>query len=230
MSWIRGPFVGFDTETTGVDPTQSRLVTASIIIRDGGGDRVLNWLADPGVEIPPQASAVHGISTEYAREHGRPVEEVLEEVARVLAEVLAGGTPIVAFNAGYDIGLLEAELARHGLPTLSARVSRVMPVIDPLVLDRALVPRRRGKRTLSDLMVVYGVRTDESMHDAEVDTRATLDLLEKMIRKHPALSMYTLPKLHDYQVRSHAAWAEDFERWLRSKGRDATIGRDWLPV
>ena len=228
MSWIAGPFVGFDTETTGVIPGSSRLVTASIVFRDEDGDQISNWLTDPGIEIPEAAQRVHGINTEYAREHGRPYPEVLEEVARALTQALSNGVPVVAFNAGYDLGLMEAELARIQLPTLTQRVGQIRPVIDPLVLDRALVRRRRGKRTLADLMAAYGVSADESLHDAEVDTRATLDLLAQMIRKHPRLAMYSLDSLHEYQKQAHAVWAADFEAFLQSKGREASINRTWL--
>ena len=64
---------------------------------------------------------MHGISTEYAREHGRPHREVLEEVAQALTRALGNGIPVVAFNAGFDLGLMEAELARMQLPTLTQR-------------------------------------------------------------------------------------------------------------
>ncbi|WP_311519126.1 exonuclease domain-containing protein [uncultured Actinomyces sp.] len=228
MSWIAGPFLGFDTETTGVIPGSSRLVTASIVFRGEDGDEVSNWLTDPGVEIPESAQRVHGISTEYAREHGRPYLEVLEEVAQTLTRALGNGIPVVAFNAGFDLGLMEAELARMQLPTLTQRLGEIRPVIDPLVLDRALVPRRRGKRTLADLMEAYGVSADESLHDAEVDTRATLDLLEQMIRKHPRLAMYSLDNLHEYQKEAFTQWAEDLEAYLHGKGQEAEINRKWL--
>lgn len=228
MSWIAGPFVGFDTETTGVIPGSSRLVTASIIFRGEDGDEVSDWLTDPGVEIPESAQRVHGISTAYAREHGRPYLEVLEEVAQTLTRALGNGIPVVAFNAGFDLGLMEAELARMQLPTLTQRLGEIRPVIDPLVLDRALVPRRRGKRTLADLMKAYGVSADESLHDAEVDTRATLDLLEQMIRKHPRLAMYSLDNLHEYQKEAFTQWAEDLEAYLHGRGQEAEINRKWL--
>ena len=81
MTWTSDPWLGFDTETTGTSPFKDRLVTAALVLRaEERDDQVATWLADPGVEIPEQASAVHGITTEYAREHGRPVGEVLEEV------------------------------------------------------------------------------------------------------------------------------------------------------
>ncbi|MDO5049868.1 MAG: exonuclease domain-containing protein [Actinomycetaceae bacterium] len=229
MDWTSGPFVGFDTETTGLIPGSSRLVTASIIFRNEDGDRVTNWLADPEVQIPESAQQIHGISTEYAREHGRPSIEVVEEVAVILADAMRSGVPIVAFNAGYDFGIMEGELDRLGLPTLASRLGDVRPVIDPLVLDRALVKKRRGKRRLADLMAVYGVTADDSLHDAEVDTRATLDLLQQMIAGHPRLADFSLGQLHDFQQQAHADWAADFEAFLRSRGKDAHISRNWLP-
>ena len=78
MTWMNGLRATFDLETTGVDVTTARIVTASLILLDPQGNVVRRgeWLADPGVEIPAGAAAVHGITTEYAREHGRPAREV----------------------------------------------------------------------------------------------------------------------------------------------------------
>lgn len=230
MSWTDGPLIGFDTETTGVDSKSCRLVTASIIVRDKAGDKVTNWMADPGVEIPEAAAAVHGITTEYARQFGEPVEEVLEQVASQLADYLKAGAPIVAFNAGYDIDLMESELARHGLPTLTDRVGDIRPVLDPLVLDRALVLKRRGKRRLADLTAAYGVTVDDNLHNAEVDTRATLDLLGKMLAKFPHVGTYSLDELHEMQIVAYRNWAEDLEKFLRGKGRQTTVCRHWIPL
>lgn len=134
-AWPFGPLLGFDTETTGVNPSQDRLVTAALIRRTErpiGGDRqqsVTTWLADPGVEIPEAASAVHGVTTERARAEGRPVAEVLAEVSDQLVTAMAAGTPVVAFNASYDLTLMEAELARHGLPTMRSRLGRELSLI-----------------------------------------------------------------------------------------------------
>jgi hypothetical protein len=116
--------VGFDTETTGVDFVTDRIVTAAVIFRDGadGAVSARTWLIDPGIEIPERATAVHGITTEMAREQGADPVVALGEIAALLAAALANGSPIVAFNAGYDLGILDAELARHGLPSLARRI------------------------------------------------------------------------------------------------------------
>lgn len=229
-SWAHGPLLGFDTETTGVRPSHDRLVTAALVSRTGapGRQEVRTWLADPGVEIPQAAASVHGITTQRARAEGRDVQEVLEEVAGALAAAMGAGTPVVAFNASYDLTLLEAELARHGLPTLRERLGRGLgPVIDPLVLDRAVDRFRKGKRRLGDLCEVYGVSAGHDLHTAEVDVVATLDLLTAMARVHPELAAMSLRDLHTYQVRAHRAWAENFNRWLRSRGRVPDADPAW---
>ena len=92
-----------------------------------------------------------------------------------------------------------------------------MLVVDPLVLDRAVDRYRRGKRRLGDLCAVYGVRVDESLHTAEVDVEAALDVLEAMVRAHPRLGSMSLEELQGFQVRAHREWAESFNAWLARK-------------
>lgn len=232
--WAVGPLLGFDTETTGVDPVSDRLVTAALVSRGprrAGGAReqeVLTWLADPGVEIPAAAAAVHGISTERARAEGRPIEEVLEEVAARLAAAMSAGTPVVAFNGAFDLTLMEAELARHGLATLRERLGRGLgPVLDPLVLDRAVDRYRRGKRRLADMCAVYGVTVDDALHTAEVDVAATLDVLEALALAHPELARMGVDELVPFQAAAHRTWAESFNDFLRRKGRTPDADPAW---
>ena len=232
MTWTSDPWLGFDTETTGTSPFKDRLVTAALVLRvEGRDDQVATWLADPGVEIPEQASAVHGITTEYAREHGRPVEEVLEEVAGCLTEHWFRGFPVVAFNASYDLTLMEAELARHDLPTMRSRLGRELgPIADPLVLDRAVDRYRKGKRRLGDLCEVYGVQVDEALHTAEVDVIATLDVLEAMAIAHPQVSELGPEQLVAFQARAHRTWAESFNEWLARKNPSRTPAQTAWPL
>lgn len=231
QEWVHAPWLSFDTETTGVSPSDDRIVTASTVLQLGGVDRTnpsstVDWLADPGIPIPPRAAAVHGISTEYAQEHGRNPTAVLEEINQALAAHVNIGGAIIVFNAGFDLPLLEADSRRHGVEPLSLRTSDFL-VLDPLVLDRALDPRRRGKRTLGDLCNVYGVRLDGRQHNADVDAEVTLRLAQTMVERYPLLQDMSAAELDTYQRESHAAWAQDFERWLRSRGKQTHISTTW---
>lgn len=217
--WIDGPVLGFDTETTGVDVLSDRVVTAAIVRREGSEQAVSTWLLDPGVEIPTEAAAIHGISTEHARMHGRPAAPALDEIARTLAAALLRDEPVVAFNASFDLTLLDAELRRYALPTLAERIGRaVRVVVDPLVLDRHLDRYRRGKRKLGDLCGHYGVTATAALHSADVDVAATLDVLAAMVTRFPEMADVPLDRLHDVQAGAHRRWATSFNAWRVSQG------------
>jgi DNA polymerase-3 subunit epsilon len=216
--WVDGPLVGFDTETTGVDVHGDRIVTAAIVRREGRSESVTTWLIDPGVEIPEAASAIHGITTEHARAHGLRPADALDEIAATLAGALLRAEPLVAYNASFDLSLLEAELRRHGLATVQDRIGReIRVVLDPLVLDRHLDRYRRGKRKLVDLCGHYAVRSGD-LHTADVDVAATLDVLTALCRTFPQLADADLDRVHDGQVRAHRRWAESFNTWRLGQG------------
>lgn len=218
-TWTAGPMLGFDTETTGVDVSEDRIVSAALVRRHLGTTEVRTWLLDPGVPIPPEASSIHGITTEVARAEGQDPAGALDEIAKELAEALSDGTPVVAYNATFDLCLLQAELRRYGLPTLEDRIgTQVAPVIDPLVLDRAVDRYRRGKRKLVDLCGVYAVVGDGALHTADVDVIATLDVLDAIVTRYPDIAARTLEDLHGYQAAEHRRWAEDFNAWRERKG------------
>lgn len=230
-AWVKHPWLGFDTETTGVNTDTDRLVTAAAVVRTFGEsvEHRHTWLANPGVPIPPGATRIHGISTEHARAHGLPPTQVLEELNARLAAQMMQGAVVVVFNAGYDLPLLHAESKRHGVATLTERLGGpVAPVVDPLVLDRALVVKRRGKRRLSDLAAAYKVQVPQDTHQAHVDASLTLDLLAAMVQAHPRLAEMEAGDLHRFQQESHAAWAADFEAFLHSRGRQTRISRTWF--
>ncbi|OKI58059.1 3'-5' exonuclease [Streptomyces sp. MJM1172] len=229
-AWHGGALVGFDLETTGTEPGESRIVTAAVVeVRGGEVRERRGWLADPGIPIPEQASAIHGISTARAVAEGRPVREVAQEVAAVLVEHWRRGAVVVAYNAAFDLTLLSAELARHGLPSLSDRLGGAPtgPVADPLTIDRAVDRYRRGKRTLEAVCGVYGVALDDA-HDAGADALAAVQVARAIADRHPEVAGLTPADLHDRQVTWHARWARDFQSYLRRQGSpDAVIDTAW---
>lgn len=230
MTWLDGPMVGFDTETTGVSPTNDRIVSAAIIRREGGSVETRTWLIDPGIEIPARATEVHGITTEEARAHGASPEIALEEIAASLAAALAEGIPVAGFNVQYDLTILESELERHGLTTLSARLpGGIRPIVDPLVLDRHLDKWRKGPRKLIDMCHIYAVPVvADDLHAADADVLATLDLVKAMAQMYPTMRDLDLDALHDQQASAHHRWAASFSAWLKSKGTtDDLPSTDW---
>ncbi|MDP9801431.1 DNA polymerase-3 subunit epsilon [Arcanobacterium wilhelmae] len=225
--WTNNPIIGFDTETTGVDPHTSRLVTASVVLVEDGRTTRNYWLADPGVEIPEQAQRVHGISTEKAREEGRPVRDVLDEIADILCNHMQQGFVVVAYNASYDLTLMEEELARHGLATMAERLGReVGPIVDPFMVDKSCDRYRKGKRRLENLAQHYGVAQDDAFHNAEADVLATLRVLGAICRKYPDIAQMDLAELEKLQVETYNDQRDFFDRLNREKGRP-TPPRGW---
>jgi DNA polymerase-3 subunit epsilon len=159
----------FDTETTGIDPATTRIVTANIsVIRAGGViESSRDWLINPGIEIPAQATNVHGITTEYAREHGEDAAGAIYDIVAELQALFDSSIPVVAYNASYDFTILQREAVRYSHDPLS----NPSPIIDPLVIDKQVDRYRKGKRTLEAAAAHYGVELTDA-HTAAADAQA----------------------------------------------------------
>ncbi|MCB5165592.1 3'-5' exonuclease [Streptomyces bambusae] len=231
--WHGGTLAGFDLETTGTEPREARIVTAAVVEVEPDGTVVRRslWLADPGVAIPEQATAIHGITTAQAAADGRPAAEVADEIATTLAGLWDRGIPVVAYNAAFDLTLLTAELHRHGLPPLADRSGTARtgtgPVVDPLTIDRAVDRYRRGKRTLEAACAEYGVVLSDA-HDAGADALAAVGVARAIAARHPKVAALSPADLHVRQITWYARWAEDFQSYLRRQGTpDARIDPTW---
>ena len=227
--WSGFPMLGFDLETTGVDTSQDRVVSAALVyIRRGHRPATTTWLANPGIDIPEGATEVHGITTEHARNHGRDPATILFELTGRLALSLTRGIPVVGFNIAYDLTLLEHENHRHGIDTLASRLGghgKIQPIIDPHVLDKWADPYRKGGRTLTKVCDHYSVR-HTGAHDAAGDALAACRLFPKVMaahaRKFPGM---TLPGLHQAQV----GWRREQADSLRAYFDKAGIEHDGIP-
>ncbi|GAA2246039.1 exonuclease domain-containing protein [Herbiconiux moechotypicola] len=223
-----GRLAVFDLETTGIDVETSRVVTANVSRLDAAGAvvRRRDWLADPGVEIPVQATAVHGVATARARAEGRPAAEVVGEVVAELRAALEDGYAIVVYNAPYDFTLLAREAVRHGVEPLV----EPGPVIDPLVIDKQVDRYRKGKRTLEATAEVYGVELTAA-HDAGADAIAAGRVAQALGLRHGAVLPDSAAELHDAQAAWHEAQCADFEDYMR-RVRDPgfTARRGWPEV
>ncbi|TVL93148.1 3'-5' exonuclease [Streptomyces sp. SAJ15] len=228
--WFEGPLAAFDTETTGVDVERDRIVSAALVVQRtaGGVPEVRRWLVSPGVPVPPEATAIHGLTEEHLQRHGRWPAPVMEEVARALAQQSARATPLVVMNAPFDLTLLDRELKRHRNASLAGYLSiHPLCVLDPYVLDKHLDRYRKGRRTLTDLCAHYGVELTGA-HDAAADATAALDVVRAIGRRFAGqLEPLSVAELHTRQAVWYAAQARGLQAWFARNGSETTCDPAW---
>ncbi|MEU6094845.1 3'-5' exonuclease [Streptomyces sp. NPDC047079] len=228
--WYEGPLAAFDTETTGVDVETDRIVSAAVVVQDAPGTRprVSRWLVNPGVPVPAEATAVHGLTEEHLQHNGRWPSPVMEEIAKELAEQAALGRPLVVMNAPFDLTLLDRELRRHRACALERWfASQPLCVLDPRVLDKHLDRYRKGRRTLTDLCAHYGVAL-KGAHDAAADAVAALEVVRALGRRYATrLERLTPVELHSLQTGWHAAQARGLQAWFARSGTEEVVDTAW---
>lgn len=225
MTWHTRPFVSFDTETTGINPETDRIVTAALVTINPatGNTTTREWLANPGIDIPDGATAVHGITTEHAQKNGAPAALAVGEIAAELATAWNNGLPVVVYNAVYDLTLLDRELRRHHGRELAPGV-----VIDPLVIDKQVDRFRRGSRKLIDTARHYRITlTAEDAHGATADALAAARVAWKLARVYPELAEMDVRDLHAKQVAWRAEQCASFEEYLRKQGSTEVVNPEW---
>jgi DNA polymerase-3 subunit epsilon len=161
-----------DTETTGLDPAQGhRLVELGCVellnrIPTGA---TFHTYVNPEREVPAEAFAIHGLSTEFLKGHRRFVDVADEFLAFI------GDAPLVIHNAAFDHAFLCAELRRAERILISRE-----RLIDTLLLARRKHPA--GPNRLDDLCARYGIdnsrRTKHgALLDAEILAEVYVELL-----------------------------------------------------
>lgn len=213
-----------DTESSGLDVDEARVVTWCLAEVGGGQPtHIEQRLLNPGIDIPAEATAVHGITTEQARRHGLDPVMALGDLSRLMTGAWSTGMPIVAFNAAYDLTLLDREFRRH----LGQALVVAGPVIDPMVLDKQLDPWRKGKRTLAAQCDFYDVRLDAA-HDSTEDALAAGRVAWAIARRYPQVAGMHLMDLHDAQAKWRAQQQADFAAYLRRQGKpDDDVDGAW---
>lgn len=224
--WHKQHLVAYDLETTGPDPATARIVTADLVQLSPDGNIVSerHYLADPGIDIPEEATAVHGITTNHARTYGEPVADVVLLLLNDIEAAWGEGYPIVAFNASYDFTVLDRELRRHHNRTLAI----TGPVLDPLVIDRGVDRYRRGSRKLIAVCEHYGVPlSEEDAHNSAADATAAGRLAYAIAKRHKfKVGRRDLRALWISQRAWHREWATHYEEYKRGVER-AAADRAW---
>lgn len=221
-SWTQARLVGFDLETTGVDPTTARIVTAALV---ESAESSRTWLADPGIEIPEPARAVHGITTEFAQANGAPAAKVVAELCTILADLKAEGAVLVGHNIVYDLSVMAAEVRRH---QSHIDLAAALPtIVDTFVLDKRVEPYRRGKRTLTVTAERWKVTLLDA-HDAAADALAALDISRALAESSEEIAHLGRDEIMAAQGGWKRDQAADLQSWLRKKGNaEAVVDGSW---
>ena len=213
MNFDASRMLAFDLETTSANPKEARIVTSALVRIDGRDVQKVEHLADPGIEIPQEATNVHGITTEKARAEGRPHEEVLKDTVETIKAAWEDGLTLIVYNAAFDLTVLRS---------LTGDFTVTGPVYDPYVIDRVSDKWRKGKRTLGAVCEHYGVELGNA-HEATADALAAARVAWKQVRQHyPNLAQMDDNELMEFQA---VKWYEDrvaFKKYLEGKGRDAS--------
>lgn len=169
---LERPLAFFDLETTGTRIGKDRIVQIGIVrLMPDGTRSQYQTLVNPGIPIPAEATAVHGIS-----DIDVAMAPTLDAVAREVLDELAG-CDLSGFNVlRFDIPFLTEELHRvgHAWNTSTLRV-----------VDVQRIYHKMEPRDLSAALKFYCGKEHDGAHDALADVQATADVLLAQIERYP---------------------------------------------
>ncbi|ULR44135.1 DNA polymerase III subunit epsilon [Rhizobium sp. K102] len=162
----------FDTETTGLDNRMDRIIEIGGIelFNHFPTGNTLHIYINPGDQkVHPDALAVHGITDEFLKDK-KAFAEIAEEILAFF-----GDAKWIAHNATFDMGFINAEFARIGLP----------PILPERVVDTLSMARRKhpmGPNSLDALCRRYGVdNSHRAKHGALLDSELLAEVYIEMI-------------------------------------------------
>ena len=226
--WPTGEVLGLDFETTGIDRFNDVPVSYALVsVVEGVVVRSWSGLIDPGREIPPEATAVHGISTQRARDEGMPLRAAISLVSDAVVAASARGVPLAGMKLDYDLTILETQ-ARDLFGSGPIERGWYGPVLDAGVIDRHFDPERKGRRTLTDLCAHYGIEIAHA-HEAASDVVASIEVLFALaVRYEEELWRCDLAQLHRDQIEWHREWTESYDSWRLAEGMIPIDPRDHM--
>jgi DNA polymerase III subunit epsilon len=178
----------FDTETTGLDPSQGdRMVEIGCIelFNRFPTGKSFHGYFNPERDMPESALKVHGLTIEFLKDKPLFIHKVEELVA------FLGDAPLVAHNAMFDLGFLNAELERAGRPAVSRE-----RLVDTLLIARRKHPGSSNR--LDDLCVRYAINNSHrTKHGALLDAELLAEVYIELIGARQAqliLSQATMPE------------------------------------
>ncbi len=172
---LKRPIVFFDLETTGVDTSRDRIVEISMIkVNPDGSEEVKTRRLNPEMPIPPESTAVHGITDEDVKDC-----PTFARIAKSLEEFLQG-CDFGGFNSNrFDLPVLVEEFLRAGIDVDFKRRR---------FIDVQNIFHKKEQRTLVAAYKFYCDRDLNDAHSAEADTRATYEVLKAQLDRYPDLA------------------------------------------
>ncbi len=200
------PIVFFDLETTGINIGKDRIVEISMLkIFPNGNKQRKTWLVNPEIEIPAEATAIHGITNEKV-----VTEPTFEELAISVNEMIADAD-LAGFNSNrFDIPLLAEEFLRVGID---------FDMNDRKAIDVQVIFHKKEQRTLSAGYKFYCNKELEDAHSAEADTNATYEILKAQLDRYDDIKN-TVDALSEYSTHSKRA---DFAGFILFNDKDQEI-------
>ena len=171
-----------DTETTGLNPRSGdRIIEigcVELMNRRLTGNN-FHYYVNPERDSDPGALAVHGLTTDFLSDKPK-----FAEIAAELCEFIRGAE-IIIHNAPFDVGFLDAELDRLGLPKFAEHVSGIT---DTLLQAKELHPGKRN--SLDALCERYGIsNAHRTLHGALLDSELLAEVYLAMTRGQDSLTM-----------------------------------------
>lgn len=169
---LKNPAVVFDLETTGVSLVHDRIIEISILkVHPDGLEETKTRRINPGRPIPPESTAVHGITDEDVQDC-----PTFDQVAKSLYQWIEG-CDIIGFNSiRFDVPMLVEELLRAGVQVDLSRRK---------LIDVQTIYHKMERRNLEAAYRFYCGKTLVGAHSAEADTRATYEVLMAQLDRYP---------------------------------------------
>ncbi|MFI3267730.1 MAG: exonuclease domain-containing protein [Rikenellaceae bacterium] len=183
------PIIFFDLETTGIDIVKDRIVEISVLKVSPNGDEISKTRRiNPGMPIPAEASAVHGIYDKDVEN-----EPYFKDIAKSMAAFFEG-CDLAGYNSDrFDIPMLAEEFVRAGVDIDLKRSKTV---------DVQTIFHKMEQRTLSAAYRFYCNENLEGAHSAEADTKATYNILLSQLDRYEELEN-SVDFLCDYTKRDN---------------------------
>lgn len=171
---LKNPLAFLDLETTGINVAKDRIVEISIVkVHPNGKEEIKTYRVNPGMPIPPESTAIHGITDEDVKE-----EPTFKELARELARYLEG-CDLAGYNSNrFDIPLLAEEFLRADVD-LDMRKRKFV--------DVQTIFHKMEQRTLVAAYKFYCQKNLDGAHSAQADTLATYEVLKSQLDRYEEL-------------------------------------------